>query len=185
MIWEICVTVGPLRPNPSLSTKTSHAVGDFLTAEIKFTSSTHAHYKNLPSLLLRMFMKNKLRCRKTLGSSYSSTSSCGSSLSSFFRLKGRRIAVPNCWSAYSMSLSSKSKAPKSGSRLSLAIVGISLFTTNNANFKVNKGIPVVFREPTIRGSTISEWKWGAKRWGVRQLRSSQRMILSLMEWIMN
>lgn len=133
-------------------------MGDFLTAEIRLTKRTQAHSKNRPSLLFRMFIKNRFRCRKTLGSSYSTYYETGSSSFNFFRLKGLRIAVPNCSSSYSTSLSSKSRVPKSGSRFSFAIVGISLFMTKRANFKVNKGMPVVFKDPTIRGRTISEWK---------------------------
>lgn len=90
------MTVAPPNPKPSLSTNTWQAVGDFLTAEIKLTNNTQAHSKNLPSLLFRIFIKNKFRCRNTLGSSYSYYCATGSSSFNFFRLNGRRIAVPNC-----------------------------------------------------------------------------------------
>ena len=184
MMCDIWWTVVPSIPKPNLSMKTWLAEGDCLTAEIRLANKMQAHYRNLPSLLFRMFMKKRLRCLNTSGSS--SSSSVGScSFSKSFRLKGLRIAVPSCWSRYSTSLSSKRRAPRSVSRLSLAMVGMSLLTRNSANLRVKRGMPLVLREPMMRGSMISWWKWGAKRWGVSADRSSHRMILSLMEWMMN
>ncbi len=180
-IWQ---TVSPFRPKPNLWMYSSLAEGDCLTAEMRLASKMQAHSKNLPSLLLMMFIKNRFRCLKIFGSS-SSSSVGGSSFNNFLRLNGLRMAVPSCWSWYSTSLSSKRRVPRSGSRLSLAMVGMSLLIRKSANFKVKRGMLLVLRDPTTRGSTISSWKWGAKRWGVRADRSSHKMILSLIECMIN